>query len=331
MNGDVAAQKFLDNIEYMDRALYRTIKEAVLRNVEGSQIAWCQYGSLLHSSELLKRDEQQMARRSEKGITDLQEQCEELERQNEIKSREIEELSKRLCEVDKLKVTENSSNADVNDSDELNDIGKKFSDVYNNEWAKLFDSLKSEIEDETARIEKLCGCLLMAFKFCKEESEKQMNNLQVATTNVLSFRSTQNEENEEVGGQNNSVALSQEACVHLQKLRKQCYSLSLPKVRRMFRESCTSLTTTNEAILRDFEAYLTRCVDTCWYMCIQDPPLNIKIPEKGDTVDTKQFNLYKSEGDIVDVCVWPALLLGGGDSTGIVCKGQVLTKLSKTN
>lgn len=60
MNGDVAAQKFLDNIEYMDRALYRTIKEAMLRNVEGSQIAWCQYGSLLHSSELLKRDEQQM-------------------------------------------------------------------------------------------------------------------------------------------------------------------------------------------------------------------------------------------------------------------------------
>lgn len=44
----------------MDRALYRTIKEAMLRNVEGSQIAWCQYGSLLHSSELLKRDEQQM-------------------------------------------------------------------------------------------------------------------------------------------------------------------------------------------------------------------------------------------------------------------------------
>lgn len=35
----------------------------------------------------------------------------------------------------------------------------------------------------------------MAFKFCKEESEKQMNNLQVTTTNVLSFRSTQNEEN----------------------------------------------------------------------------------------------------------------------------------------
>lgn len=71
----------------------------------------------------------------------------------------------RLCEVDKLKVTENSSNADVNDSDEVNDIGKKFSDVYNNEWAKLFDSLKSEIEDETARIEKLCGCLLVSICF----------------------------------------------------------------------------------------------------------------------------------------------------------------------
>lgn len=71
----------------------------------------------------------------------------------------------RLCEVDKLKVTENSNNADVNDSDEVNDIGKKFSDVYNNEWAKLFDSLKSEIEDERERIEKLCGCLLVTICF----------------------------------------------------------------------------------------------------------------------------------------------------------------------
>lgn len=95
----------------------------------------------------------------------------------------------------------------------------------------------------------------------------------------------------------------------------------------MFKESYTSFTTTNEAIRMDFEAYLTRCVDTCWFMCIQDPQLNINIPEKGNTVDTKLFNLYKTGGDIVDVCVWPALLLGVGDSTDIVCKGQVLTKL----
>lgn len=94
----------------------------------------------------------------------------------------------------------------------------------------------------------------------------------------------------------------------------------------MFKKSNTSLTTTNEATLRDFEAYLTRCVDTCWFMCIQDPPLHIDIAEKGKTVDTKLFNLNKTGGGIVDVCVWPVLLLG--DNSGIVCKGQVLTKIN---
>lgn len=94
----------------------------------------------------------------------------------------------------------------------------------------------------------------------------------------------------------------------------------------MFKKSNTSLTTTNEATLRDFEAYLTRCVDTCWFMCIQDPPLYIDIAEKGKAVDTKLFNLNKLGGDIVDVCVWPVLLLG--DTSGIVCKGQVLTKIN---
>lgn len=72
----------------------------------------------------------------------------------------------RLCELNKFKVTENSNRrADVKDSDEVIDIGKKFSDVYNNEWAQIFDSLKSEIEDETERIEKLCDCLLVSICF----------------------------------------------------------------------------------------------------------------------------------------------------------------------
>lgn len=63
-------------------------------------------------------------------------------------------------------MTENSNRrADVKDSDEVIDIGKKFSDVYNNEWAQIFDSLKSEIEDETERIEKLCDCLLVSICF----------------------------------------------------------------------------------------------------------------------------------------------------------------------
>lgn len=64
LSGDVAAQKFLDNIEYMDNALYLLIKEAMMKNINGSQTAWCQYGSLLHSSELLKREEEQTVMKS---------------------------------------------------------------------------------------------------------------------------------------------------------------------------------------------------------------------------------------------------------------------------
>lgn len=67
--------------------------------------------------------------------------------------------------MDKFKVIENLSNVYVNDLDEVNDIGKKFFDVYNNEWVKFFDSLKFEIEDEIVRIEKFCGCFLVSICF----------------------------------------------------------------------------------------------------------------------------------------------------------------------
>ena len=79
--------------------------------------------------------------------------------------------------------------------------------------------------------------------------------------------------------------------------------------------------TDNEAIQRNIEAYLAESINVCWSMCIQDPPMTILIPEEGNSINTDMFNLYKTEGAIVDLCVWPALLrCEEGD---VICKGCV--------
>ncbi|XP_062620658.1 uncharacterized protein LOC134282253 [Saccostrea cucullata] len=320
LNGDVAAQKFLDNIEYMDRALYVTIKEAVQRNLEGSQATWCQYGSLLHSSELLRRSEEQKARRYENEMDELREKCEELRMQNELKSNEIEELKTRLSQVASQRVaTGNPNHTDLSDSNRPTKIGERFSELYDNEWTQLFESLQSELEDEKERITKLCNCVQMAYRFCKEKSVKQLEDLQTRTTKIMSYCQDQRDETSE---HRDVIEMKKDAVYHLLELRKQCCSMSLPSIYQMFKESYTFLETTDNAISKDIEAYLKACVEICWFMCVQDPPMVLIIPEKGETIDTKLFKVYKTSGDTVDICVWPALQINENGS--VVCKGHVL-------
>lgn len=66
----------------------------------------------------------------------------------------------RLSEVASLRMSIGNPNcADLSDSNRPTKIGEKFSELYNNEWTQLFESLESEIEDETQRISKLCECV----------------------------------------------------------------------------------------------------------------------------------------------------------------------------
>lgn len=296
-----------------------------MKNINGSQTAWCQYGSLLHSSELLKREEEQTARRCEREIVDLQDKCKELAQQNEIKSRKIEELTERLEGTTLVKESSENSVCTTNLTP-ASDVEDNFSMLYNKEWTELFNSLESEVEDERERIIKLCECVKKAFQFCKEESEKQLNKLHTITTEILSLCSTPEEENEDCQGeeQNSNTSFS-DLNSHLLEIKKQCLLMSLSKSRLMFKKSYTLMKTDNEAIQRNIEAYLAGCVNVCWSMCIQDPPMTILIPEKGNSINTDMFNLYKTEGGVVDLCVWPALLRC--EKGEVVCKGCVLPQI----
>ncbi|XP_052719812.1 uncharacterized protein LOC128191667 [Crassostrea angulata] len=68
--------------------------------------------------------------------------------------------------------------------------------------------------------------------------------------------------------------------------------------------------------------YVRKCVELCWYMCIQDPPVVIVSPKQGQLVDKALFSFHGRFGKIVALCVWPALLLH--ENGPVMCKGYVL-------
>ncbi|XP_048774846.2 uncharacterized protein LOC125679575 [Ostrea edulis] len=69
-------------------------------------------------------------------------------------------------------------------------------------------------------------------------------------------------------------------------------------------------------------SYINKSVELCWFMCMQDPPMELVFPKKGDTIDKALFSHHGRKGKIADTCVWAAMLLHKDGP--LVCKGYVL-------
>jgi hypothetical protein len=58
------------------------------------------------------------------------------------------------------------------------------------------------------------------------------------------------------------------------------------------------------------QKYTVRCLELCWMMAIQDPPMMVDFgPAQDEDVDKNVFRLYTKQGDKVAFVVWPAVFL----------------------
>lgn len=66
--------------------------------------------------------------------------------------------------------------------------------------------------------------------------------------------------------------------------------------------------------------YVKECLEICWLMTIQDPPLEFGPVQKGgDAFDPEAYRAYTRSGPVVDFLVWPAIYLCKGGP--VLCKG----------
>ena len=70
------------------------------------------------------------------------------------------------------------------------------------------------------------------------------------------------------------------------------------------------------------QAYYQKCVELCWLMVVQDPPV-VMLSEvnKEATFDRNVWKEYTRSGHTVEYIVWPALLLR--DSGPVLAKGVI--------
>ncbi|XP_060576232.1 uncharacterized protein LOC132733589 [Ruditapes philippinarum] len=58
--------------------------------------------------------------------------------------------------------------------------------------------------------------------------------------------------------------------------------------------------------------YVRTTTETCWLMCLHEPPLTFKYCEDNNIFNEVYFNPYTRSGDTVEFLVWPAILLHDG-------------------
>lgn len=61
-------------------------------------------------------------------------------------------------------------------------------------------------------------------------------------------------------------------------------------------------------LTKELNEYIKALVDIVWYMCIQQPPLEVVWGQKGKKFNKEQFRYSGKKGQKFGLTVWPAVL-----------------------
>nr|XP_022327802.1 uncharacterized protein LOC111127081 isoform X2 [Crassostrea virginica] len=315
---------------------------------------WREYGTYLIAENLL--DLARKAKGPDRSIYLVVEKRMFYELQSELqkKTEEADELSTRLSRFASQQLTEGNPNiADLSDIHRPTRLGEMYSQLFDDEWSEAFEALKpnmkkGEEEDDEDELYPniltlLHSILEESFTFCKEKSTEQLQKLENKIKEGLKTTATQSEEKmdvdqspsrgkddkmEEEPSQTQSM-LDQTVERHSKELRKAA-SVETARIQTQvfMKEKLPSLLQ-DEKVRQDprVVSYVTKCVELCWYMCMQDPPMKLAVPKKGETMDKNLFSFHGRKGRVVNCCVWAALLLHKDGP--LVCKGYVLPEERK--
>ena len=242
----------------------------------------------------------------------LYEELAELKQSNEVASRSssnTENLESQVAtlkrEINDLK-TANSRLRFDRDQPLLNyekreaEIVRKYLDLYNNEWTDVLNNKEGLVRRE----QRLLNLVLNVYADCVETIEKQL----IEITKTISGSSLAAAE------ASSTANITDEQRSILMEYLKTPSALAI-NVSRLKTVLVDKYIQKRSKELNYTIAYIEKCVEVCYYMATEIPPLRMveksQFPKAGDKISIKQYSAYKTSGDYLDYVVWPPLLRGG--------------------
>ncbi|XP_060571875.1 titin homolog [Ruditapes philippinarum] len=236
---------------------------------------------------------------------------------------EKEDLLLRLSEMTGRRLTDNNANiADLSDQNRPTKLAEKYAELYDNEWTDAFSYLQTldvSKDSEKRIIDILLTILVEAFTLSTKTAEKQLDTVR-KTLEDFYGKTSQNRDQvqdliKKLIDQRKKVT---QPSIDLEKEYKVTVSRKIKDLPPSSLES--------EA----FKPFVQKCLELCWLMAIQDPPLYLTLEncKTGQIFDRNTFKEYTKSGGYIEFVVWPAVFLEKGGP--LLCKGVVQCKKSNS-
>ncbi|XP_021356601.1 kinectin-like isoform X2 [Mizuhopecten yessoensis] len=219
----------------------------------------------------------------------------------QLKNRK-DELLTRLSKQAEMRLTDgNHGITDLSDPNRPTSLAEKFSELYDNEWTEAFEEMlenkrtATPVMTEQSAIRFLLEILSVTNDYCKGHADTHWKDILDAVC------------------QQSTDQLPQIPPIYakdLRNVRKLTGNISAEGViKRFFDSEIIHLKLQPGEIGANLEIYIRKCVELCWLMSIQSPPIFLfKEIHLHDRFDEDYFKFYTRAGTVVDFLVWPALL-----------------------
>ncbi|XP_063413723.1 girdin-like isoform X3 [Mytilus trossulus] len=260
--------------------------------------------------ESTSREKRQLEKETENLKSTIEKTSKELKETQDEKSNLLRRLSKAMGN----NLSDgNPTVANLSDPFRPEKMAEKFSQLYDDEWTSAFEVLTSMFSmDEKMAADCLLNVAKESYHFCLRLAEGQLKD--VTRILLMIHRDGVNE----MANPEKTHSLSKDDNRQIKDVRKVLAKYSAATVIGLYQTSEGKSYITEEQI-EQCEQFVHKCVELCWLMAVNDPPVHMFSDMKsGESIDTTYFRHFTSSGDYVEYVVWPALLISK--------KGPVISK-----
>ncbi|XP_052280886.1 uncharacterized protein LOC127878400 [Dreissena polymorpha] len=234
-------------------------------------------------------------------IADLKKACHDAFVKLETKERE----TKKLEEDYKKKINQKEESLsrpdiqDLSDSNRPSKLAERLFELYDNEWTNCYETVRKQFSTEQSAVQMLLRTCVKIYNSCTLIATSDVHDLQRAF-------STFSEEKDDV------------LLIQIKQRRKRARQVDIDfkRITQGIGDNVADILGPDLIRNLHVRAFWVKCLEICWLMVIQDPPvyMDIEIDKQGQMFDHAAYRPYTQTGYEFDYVVWPALYTHqGGD------------------
>ncbi|XP_052078862.1 uncharacterized protein LOC127716654 isoform X1 [Mytilus californianus] len=227
---------------------------------------------------------------------------------------QISELSSRLSGITSQQIADGEIFTEIGDQNKPRRLGQRFSEVFEDTWSNAYEVLKpkkpeSKKEDEKEEMDEktidiLQNVVKVIYEFCKKTADNQVNKLMMGM--VPPIFDPMNTKKEPKTEDKETITKTEQMA---QDYRKAVAPATIPILKQnILLQELQGKVLPDISIGKELKEYVDNCVNLIWYMCIQQPPMEIVWGKRGDKFNKEMFRFSGKKGTKFRLTVWPAVL-----------------------